>query len=1353
MDSVRSHLETLTEDSQGEVNYISWRFKLNLTLKSKSLYEIATGITVKPEGPVTKDNVKQWMKDDIEAQTLIGLNVSSNIAKKIANCESSSQMLSKLEVLYGKRSEFSIEGLQRKFFTYKYDVSKSATENCMQINQLAEDLKTEGEEIKESWIITRILSTLPQKLHHFRVAWDSTANTDKNLSKLLERLQLEEDRLKEMSCDSENQSAFIAKNYKKGQSTNNNKSSNTSIECFKCGQKGHLKKNCRNKPCSKYLEYCKSKYSCNICKEKGHFAKDCSKNNSQECSSVNNNEKKRRACVTVALTVSDIKKMKLQNNDNYLWHQDCAATQHMTSHKDLFINYKKLEEPIFVIIGDATEMESIGVGDINMEAYNGEEWTKIVLKDVLHVPSMPFNLFSVISLLDKGYVQVADSSKSTFYDKENETAVMASREGDLFRMLFRQEKSVSYANIRNHHKSEKSVSQINESSQEKSENCMVATSLKVWHKRLAHQNARQVKETLERNNIKFVDDWNDHVCIGCTYGKQHRVSHPANLKVAEKPLDVIHVDLGEMDIRSLGGAKYFLLFKDDYTHFKTVYFLKSKDEAYQKLQLLMNLLENQFGRKVKKLMSDNGREIQNTNSNKLLEELGVFHAKTCTYTPQQNGRIEREMRTVVEAARSVIHGMNLNQNLWAEAINYAVFTLNQTGTSSVKGKSPAELWFGRKIDVKKLRIFGSECYVYIEKHKRGKMDKKSQKGIFVGYDLDSPSYRIYIEDKDDVISSENVIFNEMSETNEGSMDVTLNNSQSSENEDETSNDETASNENEDFQSVNSESESISSSEEIPQTIRKLRNRQNLKRPVKYSDYDVNFAMISETNDILISDALKDPNWKKAIFDEYDSLVKMKTWKLIESPDHVKPLTCRWVLRKKENGKFKARLVVRGFEQVQGVNYYETFSPVARYPSIRLIFSIAASRNLKLMTFDVKTAFLHSKLNEEIYMQQPEGFDDKSGRVCKLQKSLYGLKQAPKEWYEKISKFLKKLGFSDTDDDPCIYYNKDVSIIIALFVDDGLVAGENEKEMIEILKKLSQKFEINYDTATEGKLDYLGMEIECNSEEIFIHQSKYTERIINNFNFNELNTVFTPIERGMTTDEENFVNDKPLDNTKPYREAIGSLLYLAGISRPDISFAVNYLSRYCNKPMIRHWKMIKRIFQYLKGSTKFGIKFNGSSKLIAYSDADYGGDPITRHSTTGVLIERGGPIVWYSQKQRLVATSTAEAEYRAAVSSIDDISWIRRISKELNIESGEPTTLYVDNQSAIHILASMSEGKVTKGKKHIEIPRKFIQEHLGKTIKLEHVSSANQTADILTKALDRNNFTRLRSKIIKEEYWD
>lgn len=214
----------------------------------------------------------------------------------------------------------------------------------------------------------------------------------------------------------------------------------------------------------------------------------------------------------------------------------------------------------------------------------------------------------------------------------------------------------------------------------------------------------------------------------------------------------------EINILSLGGAKYFFLLRDDFSHFRTVYFLETKGETFLKLKEFLKMVKNQFGRTIKCLKSDNGTEIKNANVKNLLQELGIRHGKSTAYSPQENGRIEREMRTVVEAARSTIHARNLEENLWAEAVNYAVFRLNQTGTSTVQDKSPADLWFGRKVDISKLHSFGCGCYVLTRDHKRTKTGKKSQKGFLVGYDTDSSSYRVYLLDDRDIVSSNNVIF-------------------------------------------------------------------------------------------------------------------------------------------------------------------------------------------------------------------------------------------------------------------------------------------------------------------------------------------------------------------------------------------------------------------------------------------------------------------------------------------------------------------------------------------------------------------------------------------------------------------
>lgn len=1332
MDTVKSQLEMLCEDSQGNVNFISWRFKLNLALKYKDLYDIVSGEKVRPVDAKSETTVSAWIKKDIEAQTLIGLNVNSKIANKIANCKTAKDMIDKLVSLYGTKTDVTLETSRIKFFTFEYDESKSVVENCMEIMDLAEEVSTEQDQMKESWVMTRILSVLPPKLAHFRTSWNNVTGPTKNLDTLIERLRLEDEQLKESMTKAEDSTSNALMARREKQRYSSSKLDKSQFACYKCGKKGHVIKECRGKACQKYLDYCKKKYSCNNCKQKGHFAKDCPSR--EEGNKSANGKSGSKAFLTTAFSTVD---NDISKDMSTSWYQDSGASQHMTSHREWFIQLVELDEPIPIVIGDATRLDGVAVGNIEMEAFDGQKWYPIVLEDVIYVPNLKFNLFSVSQMLDKGHVQKANVKESTFYSLNGrEIVAIAKRKGNLYKMMLRRE-----------------------------ETSLIAQSIKVWHERLAHQNVKYVRDILKRKRINYIDDWNNYVCTGCSYGKQHRSSHSNNPKTAQQPLDLVHVDTGEMNIASLGGNKYWLMFKDDFTHYRSCYFLKKKSEAPEKIESYLKLVENQLGRRVKSLRSDNGTELKNAKTKELMNKLGIFHTFTNVYTPEQNGRVEREMRTIVEAARAMIHADSLDEILWAEAMNHAIFTINQTGTSNVPGKSPAELWFGRKMKIDKLRHFGCECYVLTQAQKRGKISRKSEKGILVGYDIDSPCYRIYMKEKREVISSDNVIFDEEkirlrqgTELETSTVKVTPKRQEESSSESDEEQDNWTTGESAEEPSDNESR--IQPPEEEPER-RILRDRQTLQPPPRLRDYvldsrggrkSAKVAMIGEIEDISVNEALKDEKWRQAMQDEYDSLMEMKTWELVDCTEGVKPITCRWIFREKADGRYKARLVARGFEQKEGVNYTETFSPVARHASIRLLLSHAASEKMKLISFDVKTAFLYGNLEQVIYMNQPEGFEDGSEKVCKLVKSLYGLKQAPRMWNERVTThFEKKLGLINTDDDPCIYYNKDKSIMLSLFVDDGLIAGKDEKEIYRLLDEISKEFQITFSKKLQNKLTYLGMVIKIDKDGIFVNQPHYTEKILRKMKLEQCNPVSTPIEQGMITKIKDFKNDEALPVNNNYREAIGSLLYLATITRPDISFAVNYLSRFCNQPMKSHQAMVKRVFQYLRGTVTAGIYFGGGKELVAFTDSDFGGDSETGQSTSGVLVMRGGPVIWYSQKQRLVATSTAEAEYRAAVSVIDDVCWIKRIALELGIlESDQPITLKVDNMSAIHMLQNSHEGKTTRGKKHIEIPRKYIKQHVGNTVTLQHVESSKQIADILTKPLNRRIFEKLRCKLIKEE---
>jgi hypothetical protein len=349
-------------------------------------------------------------------------------------------------------------------------------------------------------------------------------------------------------------------------------------------------------------------------------------------------------------------------------------------------------------------------------------------------------------------------------------------------------------------------------------------------------------------------------------------------------------------------------------------------------------------------------------------------------------------------------------------------------------------------------------------------------------------------------------------------------------------------------------------------------------------------------------------------------------------------------------RYKARLCARGFLQQRGVDYNETFAPVVRYDSIRVLLALVAAEDLELAQFDIQTAFLHGQLEEEIYMEVPEGLSgekqSKSARksaVCKLNKSLYGLKQAPRCWNKKFSAFLHEFCFKETEADQCIFVGNvgNESVYLALFVDDGLIAAKSLDTLDIMLGRLNETFKITIgDTSM-----FVGMQIKRDraKQKLFIHQSAYAKRIVSKFKMSEAKKASVPIDPNVVLYPV-LENDKKVENV-PYREAVGSLMFLAVVSRPDIAFAVNTVSKFLNNHNDEHWRAVKRIISDVSGTIEYGIEYFCSEKaceLIGYSDADYANDIETRRSTTGYLFElANGPVTWCSQRQKLVTLSTTE----------------------------------------------------------------------------------------------------------------
>ncbi|KAM1550335.1 hypothetical protein ACFX10_042608 [Malus domestica] len=496
-----------------------------------------------------------------------------------------------------------------------------------------------------------------------------------------------------------------------------------------------------------------------------------------------------------------------------------------------------------------------------------------------------------------------------------------------------------------------------------------------------------------------------------------------------------------------------------------------------------------------------------------------------------------------------------------------------------------------------------------------------------------------------------------------------------------------------------------------------------------------------------SQAVKSPEWRNAMVHEFNALQQCGTWTLVPFHPSMNLLPNKWVFKlwRCADGtieRHKARLVANGFHQKVGVDYTETFSPVVKHTTIRLVLSLAVSKGWHVRQLDVQNAFLHGFLREDVYMKQPSGFTDKQfpSHVCKLQRSLYGLKQAPRAWFERFSDFLLQLGFQESSCDYSlfVYSHSGVYLILLIYVDDILITGNSPHQISRLIKRLGTLFSMK----DLGPLNYfLGVEVKYDGTTMHLCQAKYALDLLSRTKFTDAKPISTPAVSGQKLSAH--VGD-PFEHPDQYRSVVGALQYLT-VTRPDLSYAVNQVCQFMHAPTTHHWMAVKRILRYLKATPSHGLLYKpGSAQLSAYSDADYAGNPDTRHSTGGFCIYLGSNLVsWSSKKQKTVSRSSAEAEYRQLAYTAAELSWLRSLFKDLQLYLVCPQ-IWCDNVSSIALASNPLFHSRTK---HLEVDYHYVREKVvRRELQVNYICSQDQLADIFTKGLSSSRFTLLVSKL-------
>ncbi|CAI7890416.1 unnamed protein product [Closterium sp. NIES-54] len=1039
------------------------------------------------------------------------------------------------------------------------------------------------------------------------------------------------------------------------------------------------------------------------------------------------------------------------------------------------------------------------------------------------------------------------------------------------------------------------------------------------HARLAHVSVDTIKSSAKHDVATGLDitpsTGTDPPCISCVGGKLARHTFPATGSDAAEALAVVHIDLcGPFRVAAKDGSLYFLLLKDRHTQFVWVTPIPRKSDVLREFKKLLVLVERQTKKSVLMLRSDRGGEFLGKEFTEFVDGKGIVHDLTCPYTPQQNGMVEREMRTAVESVRTMLLHMGVQHHWWHLALRQAVWVRNCLERSTTPpGTTPYQLLTGKKPDLTLARVWGCMVQFMVPEQQRGgKLVPKARWGLHLGMSPESKGWEILDLTDNKVVMSVEVIFYEtlslevwkakfgtasgrtqahpptdtstatipslikidepadedvvevlppppvlappfpvadqsastpVSTTgDEGSLEAVAPASgiaagrQGAKPVDQDGNPSTTGEqqtgepvEQETSAGVHSTGElsksaggeqliegskqlvddldiddegELSAGEEstdsdvveVPITKPELRRTGRALRPPERLSFHACLPPAAFTterdevdDDLLYDDAKEDEelpeldpdvhadlehrwdiatmtvkealaSWKgkavkAAMKEEIRSLVGMGTWELVERPRGVNIMRNRWVMTSKYRlddtvEREKARLVVKGFTQVCGADYDETYSPVSSYVTLRIFLSIVAVLHLNLMQLDMKNAFLQSKLDRVLYMHQPDYFDDGTGQVCKLLKSLYRLKKSPLLWYRALDGVLLGAGWKKSQVDEALYFNAGddgVTCWVLVYVEDLLAASSSPAMLKELKELLEAAFKLR---EISPVVKYLGLEIvrDRPARKLWLHQQGYADKLRRRFIDGEQGGRLpkTPVSvdayAELTFDDE----EAQRREEEEYRQRVGSLQFAATSTRPDIAFACSKLGSGLTVRSDQHWREVDRCLAYLADTRDTALEFGGgpeSLELIGYVDADDAGDKQDRTSTGGYVLVYGGAAVSWSSSRIMCATlSSSESEYVAATNAGKEGRRLRFLLAEFKLlDAGKPTILHVDNKSAITVAEGLG---LTGNLKHMERRYAWL-EHMvrrGKFV-LKYIPTTAQPADFLTKALHFPAFNR------------
>jgi transposase InsO family protein len=1305
------NLEKLT----GCENYHTWAFAIQNYLDLKGLSGCISD-------PATE------IKDELllKAKATLSLSVSKNLYVLISKCTSATDIWKTLRKRFEEKGLSRKIGLLRNLLGLRYSGDMGAYTNSL-MEHVAK-LNGIGFEINDEWVASIILAGLTDEFKPFIMGLEASGveiTADIVVTKLLDS-----------QPKGNSDTALVASG-----SSKKSQWKNKGPRCFQCNKHGHISKNCRN-------ESNKSKADAKP-SAKSAFYSACK--NDDESSS------------TKAFRTSE----KIADD----WYIDSGASRHMTPNKNILKSIQRSSTETIVGANDA-KMSVVGEGKTVLNMKHGD----VDVNNVLLVPDLGVNLLSVNEMVKRGNTVIFDEKGCTISNERNEILTVCEPKNGTYKLcllaknkltVFDWHRRLAHMGLNSLKKLKIQDALFDHDSIMKVKNCTVCAEGKQTRIKFEPSKTRTEKilelihtdlmGPMEQESfggkkyvLTFIDDFSRKIFVYFLAKKNECFEKFVEFKTlienqTERKIKVI---------RSDNGTEYTTKMFADFCkkhgivqQFTTVYTPQQNGVAERFNRTLVEkarcLL---FDAKLKKefwaeainmatfLINRSQMNKQNktpeevfTNEKADLSEIQLFGSKVMVHVPK-----EKRKKWDRKSNEYVFVGYDNNRKGF-RCVDRTTGALIVSRDVKFIGDDPS---------AKSSEIASKNELIVTENQNDTDLSPidteidLSEDGLPIDDDLteEEPS----IDDN----SSEN-------ESTEGdtqidSTIITIN-SDDGENGVPESDDEISENDedgalddpddtvpDDDARDPTYQPTGSSAEETLPsQPAQGTRSRVNQFNPFNFANFGFFAAEPS-----CAREAKTDPKWRAAMIEEMDAHAANQTWTIQPLPPGRKTVKSKWVFKTKTNEagevvRHKARLVAKGFSQIKGIDYTETFAPVVRFTSIRCLMALAVKNRMRIHQMDAVTAFLQGELSEEIYMDQPDGFEDDTGRVCRLKKSIYGLKQAGREWNTKLDAALIRYGLNKSKMDPCIYYLKNGSLIVAVYVDDFLIFYQEKKVLDEMKKFLCENF-LMKDLGPAKAC--LGLRITQKESSIQLDQNQYVLEILEKFGMSESKPVGTPMSMDKLCKNKN--PEKTLVGKIPYQEAIGSLLFLAQCTRPDISFAVNEVSKYNHDHDETHWMAVKRIFRYLRGTTGMKLCFTEpSATLQGFCDADWASDVDERRSCTGYVFKlSGGAISWRSKRQATIALSSTEAEYMALSEIACETIWLRQLLAEIEGKPQEETLIFCDNQSAIKLSKSEAYRPRTK---HIDIRHHHIRQLIDrKVMRVQHLSTKIMIADSLTKSVTK-----------------